>query len=423
MVAMAEENPGSFPYSDTVTRLPWIDGLKGLAILGIVLYHVALALFGVPPFDHPKDYWLPLADRFAKLQPLSYDSPISFLLINALRYLSWLGYQGVNLFLVLSGFGLTWSVVRRLSAEHGNINLNWTQFYQRRLWRIFPLYWAGHVLFLVTFVLVRQPPQIAPVDGRFYLSLAAVRFLPETFFYIAPAWWYVGLIWQLYLVFPVLWVWLHRKGLLHFWVGTAAITLVSRYVLLVLVGHHTEMWSMGALFVTRLFEFSFGMGLAYCLARQPDGLERFRQNNRLLLAALPVYLLALALSFTVVGAVFAQSLITVSLFGILLFLYQRVLMPVRPLSRLTGWLGVQSYGLMILHQPVLWGFIFWGVDRFQPFGLFLALLGVFLILTVLSSAFFGAVVERISGFVAQTATALLRNAETRSTGRDVRYKA
>ena len=288
-----------------------------------------------------------------------------------------------------------------------------------RICRLLSIY----LFFLLSYTLVGQPPGIAPLDSRFYLSLAGLRFLPETFFYISPAWWYVWLVLQLYLVFPVLWAWLRRKGLLHFWLGTAAITLVSRFVLLIIVGNNREMWSMGALFVTRLFEFTLGMGLAYWLARQPDGLERLWQRRWPLMIACLVYPLALALSFTVVGSIVSHSLIAVSLFGITYVLSQHVLMPVKRLEELTGWLGEQAYGLMILHQPILWGFIFWGMDRLKPYGLFLALLALFSILTVLGSAAFSAAVERVSGWAAQAVSALWLLVVGRRAARSVKREA
>jgi peptidoglycan/LPS O-acetylase OafA/YrhL len=367
-----------------------------------MLYHVALLLFGIPPFDHPKDGWLPLVERLAQLQPVPHETLSGKLFLNLFRDLSWLGYQGVHLFLVLSGFGLTWSLARRSLPAGADADVNWGQFFQRRLWRVFPLYWASHLFFLLSYILVGQPPGIAPLDSRFYLSLAGLRFLPETFFYISPAWWYVWLVLQLYLVFPVLWAWLRRKGLLHFWLGTAAITLVSRFVLLIIVGNNREMWSMGALFVTRLFEFTLGMGLAYWLARQPDGLERLWQRRWPLMIACLVYPLALALSFTVVGSIVSHSLIAVSLFGITYVL---------------------SQGLMILHQPILWGFIFWGMDRLKPYGLFLALLALFSILTILGSAAFSAAVERVSGWAAQAVSALWLLVVGRRAARSVKREA
>jgi peptidoglycan/LPS O-acetylase OafA/YrhL len=400
-------------------RLPWLDPIKGLAILGIMLYHVALLLFGIPPFDHPKDDWLPLVERLAQLGPVPHETLSGRLFLNLFRDLSWLGYQGVHLFIVLSGFGLTWSQIRR--SPVADVDLR--QFYRRRLGRIFPRYWAGHLFFLLTYVLVGWPGWIAPLDSRFLLSLAGLRFLPQTLFYVAPAWWYVWLILQLYLVFPLLWAWLRRKGLLHFWFGTAAITLVSRFALLIVVGDNREMWSMGALFVTRLFEFTFGMGLATWLARQPDGLERLWSRRWPLAIACLAYLLALALSFTVAGSIVAHSLIAVSLFGMAYIFSRYVLASVKGLRQVTSWLGKQSYGLMILHQPLLWGFIFWGRDRIQPYGLFLALLALFSILMVLGSAAFGLVVQRASSWAIQAVSVLWLFVASRRAAPSVKHEA
>jgi peptidoglycan/LPS O-acetylase OafA/YrhL len=401
-------------------RLLWLDSIKGLAILGIILYHTVLIICGPHPFDHPKDDWLPLVERLAQLQPRPHDTLVACLSLNALRYVGWLGYQGVHLFLVASGFGLTWSLARRSLAA----DLDLRQFLRRRLWRVFPIYWAAHFFFLLFQALVGQfvdQPRISLLDGRFYLSLAALRFLPETFFYISPAWWYVWLILQLYMVFPALWAWLRRKGLRHFWIGTIAITLVSRFVLLIIVGSNREIWSMGIFFVTRLFEFTFGMGLAYWLAQQPNGLERLWRKRWPLLVACLSYPLALALSFTVVGSVVSHSLIAVSLFGITYAVSQYGLLATKYLRQVGGWLGKQSYGLMILHQPILWWFIpqVWGQ---LPYALFSILLALTVILCVLGSAAFSATVERVSGWAAQAASALWLLAVDRRTARSANHK-
>ncbi|MER3458142.1 MAG: hypothetical protein C4309_05480 [Chloroflexota bacterium] len=330
--------------AEGATRLAWVDSIKGLAILGILLYHVVILIFDIPPFDHPKDDWLPLAERIARLQPRPHETLAISLLANVLRYLGWLGYQGVHLFLVLSGFTLAYSLARRLPTA----DTNWRQFFQRRLWRLLPLYWAGHFFFLVFQALVGQlvaQPKISLLDSRFHLSLVGVRFLPTTFAYISPAWWYFGLIVQLHLVFPLLWIWLQRKGLLHFWIATATITLVSRFIALIIVGNQREMWSMGALFATRLFEFTFGMGLAYWLVHRPESLKHLWQKRWPLVAAGLAYLLALALSFTVVGSIVAHSLIAVSLFGISHAFSQYSLSSVKLLEQIIG---------RMVRQTVLW---------------------------------------------------------------------
>ena len=372
------------------THLDWLDPIKGIAIAGVVWYHIAILLYGVPPFDHVKETWLPLADRLARMAPVPNDALATFFLVNAFRYIGWLGYQGVGLFLALSGFGLAWSQLR--SGPSPEIDLR--DYFLRRVWRVFPIYWAGHLFFLVFHALTGQP-DVSASDPRFYLSLAGVRFLPETFYTISPAWWYVGLIVQLYVVFPLLWKALMRWGLVRFWIGTAAITLIARAAGFAFLDRHLEMWSMGAIFVTRLFEFAFGMGLAWLLARQPERTERALLRRRTIAAAAGVYALALACSFTVAGQIVAHMLIAVSLFTLTYALSRRLLTRAWPVRRASVWLGEQSYPLMILHQPILWWFIPIGLAALPSYPTFIAALMALTAIVALGSGAFGAIVEHV----------------------------
>jgi peptidoglycan/LPS O-acetylase OafA/YrhL len=326
------------------TSFFWIDAMKGFAILWIILYHAALVLFVVPgyfhPFDHPKDSWPGIGERIIALVPLDIGG-VTGLLSNTIRYFSWLGYQGVHLFLVLSGLGLALSVARRGGA------LDLGQFYRRRLFRIFPEYWAAHVFFLVTYLLIGTP-WVDPVSYMTAMSLAGMRFLPETFSYIATAWWYVGLIIQLYLIFPLLWAWLQRFGTRHFLIGTAIITIVMRFVTLLLLDVRIEYWSMGVLFTNRLFEFCLGMALGLQLASDPEWLSRILQ--RWWLVALGLYLLGLAASLSVIGSVVAPLLIAAGIFGLL---YQFIHLLPSLAQRLFVRIGLISYAIYLLHHPII----------------------------------------------------------------------
>lgn len=376
--------------------LDWLDPLKGLAIAGIVLYHVTLLLYGIPPFDHVKETWLPLAERLAQLSPLPNESLAASLLTNAFRYSGWLGYQGVSLFLTLSGFGLTYSLARR--SAQAEINLG--EYFKRRALRLLPVYWAAHAFFLLFNALTGQP-HISPADSHFYLSLAGLRFLPDTFYYVSPAWWYVWLILQFYVAFPWLWRWLRRRGLKEFWIGALALTLAARTAALLLLDGHLEMLSMGAIFVTRLFEFGFGMGLAYRLSQQPDALDRFARKRWAAAAALIGYLAALACSLTREGQIVAHALYGVCLFWIAYSLTRWLAPRARPPIRALAWLGRQSYPLMILHQPILWWFIPLGLALTPSYPLFLVLLAGFTVVVVLGAGVLGATVDRLTESMAR----------------------
>jgi peptidoglycan/LPS O-acetylase OafA/YrhL len=121
-----------------VPRLAWIDQMRGLSMLWIILNHVVEPIFGSAPIGWPAKNWVPLTDRLALLQPL--DVGAWSIPVNIIRYLGWLGDQGVSLFLILSGFGITWSILHR----HKNRRLSVKSFLYHRLSAIYPMWLVSH---------------------------------------------------------------------------------------------------------------------------------------------------------------------------------------------------------------------------------------------------------------------------------------
>lgn len=176
-------------------RVPGIDLLRGLCIVGVVLHHINLRI------------------HFR-------DSSLGQLLGPAAnRALFWNGYYGVRVFFVISGFLITsWSLKRwgRLSQ------LNLRQFYQMRFARIMPCL-TGLLLVLVLldrlgiprFVINTQHTSLARA------SIAALTFhvnwLEAKTGYLPASW---DVLWSLsveevfYIVFPLLCMLLRKQALL-----------------------------------------------------------------------------------------------------------------------------------------------------------------------------------------------------------------
>ncbi len=148
-------------------RQTWIDLLKGGAILWILVNHAAEAVFGSPYFGNPSAAWPPLSERVAQLAPVSgwgwFDIPA-----NLFRYTGWVGDQGVQLFIVASGFGLTWSLLAK-GADH----VDGKAFFLRRAARLMPLWWGAHLAFCVVRWLTGVGP--FPTDGAFWASFVGIR--------------------------------------------------------------------------------------------------------------------------------------------------------------------------------------------------------------------------------------------------------
>jgi peptidoglycan/LPS O-acetylase OafA/YrhL len=108
------------PRAGAPGHLPVLDGIRGLAILLVLVHHQTILRF-TTPFDR-----------------------IVFRLTD-------LGWCGVDLFFVLSGFLITGVLLDAKGSPHYFRN-----FYARRTLRIFPLYYA--VVFFSLVILPRLPP-------------------------------------------------------------------------------------------------------------------------------------------------------------------------------------------------------------------------------------------------------------------------
>ncbi len=181
----------------TKPRLDYIDGVRGLAAIYIVIHHLFLNLY--PVIWHPEAkaafnaaWWAPAA---------------GWLL---------LGHYAVGAFIVLSGYCLMMPV-----ARDGALRGDWQGFYTRRLARILPTYYAAIVFCLLV-------DYFGHVGGHIRFKDVVVHaFLINNWLSndaINGAFWFIATQAQLYLLFPAL-VWL-RFRLGAVW-ATLALVAVS----------------------------------------------------------------------------------------------------------------------------------------------------------------------------------------------------
>jgi peptidoglycan/LPS O-acetylase OafA/YrhL len=252
------------------------------------------------------------------------------------------GPQAVGVFLLLSGFSLTLGLHKSAPGKQ-----RWTAWYGRRLLRLFPLYWAAHLIYLISPFINRT----GPIDYRFLLSLLGDRVWPADtmFFYLNPSWWFFGLLLELYLVFPVLYRLLQRLGLAVFLCICAAITIGSRYLIFGVLEANGN-FLMGAFFGCRLWEFAAGMVLGALFSQQPLTVEKMLFSWPMLASGLFLYLLGGASYRPGLTLAFTDGLIGTGLFIIVaqasrLFERMAVIGPLLPVA------GMYSFGIYLLHQP------------------------------------------------------------------------
>ncbi|HEX5479179.1 MAG TPA: acyltransferase [Dehalococcoidia bacterium] len=189
-------------------RVPWLDGMRGLAVLLVMAVHL------------PSVTRVPSPSRFDR----------------AVTMLSQNGWIGVDLFFVLSGMLITGILL----DTKGSIGY-WRRFYVRRVLRIFPLYYA----FLIAVFMLA--PLMYPSEGG---AVAELRHA-ETWFalYLTNGWvaarhgvdfnlfgtgpvWSLSVEEQFYLLWPFVVLLLSRRGLTVFCVGLVVFAAALRLVLL-----------------------------------------------------------------------------------------------------------------------------------------------------------------------------------------------
>jgi peptidoglycan/LPS O-acetylase OafA/YrhL len=262
------------------------------------------------------------------------------------------GFLGVNLFLVLSGFCLYYPVVAR-----GRAHAPYPGFLRARILRIWPPYLASLALLWIGVSLggAFRYLSFTPVAGwdvaihAFFLHNLHNR----TIWSINGAYWSLALEWQLYLVFPITLAVLRRWKVAGLFLGTALLALLFPLTVQKAVGTSSlfEGWwsvvfnSMPA----RLFEFSAGVVVAE-LAVQ----KRLPRRLWLALGALVwlpvVYLVQVSKVLPPPLDNLACGLSFASLVGLV------VSMPTsKPsiLLKFAAWVGGISYSLYLVHQPLL----------------------------------------------------------------------
>lgn len=195
--------------------MPELDGLRALAILAVLAFHL----------ETP---WVSL------------------------------GWAGVPLFFVLSGFLITGIL---LDAKGGPGYLR--NFYARRALRIFPIYYVTLFAVAVVALLLGQNVDSLPlylIYAQNYL-LGATNFSPD--FPVAfNHSWSLAIEEQFYLLWPLIVLWLSRRKLLVLTIVLFALGFSSRAVLLVTTGNAAL---MEASLPGQLDALSAGAGLAVLL--------------------------------------------------------------------------------------------------------------------------------------------------------------
>jgi len=324
-------------------RVTELDGVRGMAILFVLLWHyVGIPLSPAGIHLNP-DQWIP-------------SIKLSMILLRS----------GVDLFFVLSGFLITGILI-----DHRASRIYYRPFFARRICRIFPLY---YVLFLIfagaRFAGVRGPFFDGPIPLMSYATMTQNYFMAGYGTYGAiwlGATWSLAIEEQFYLLFPFV-VRHSRRSLPWLFV----VGIVGAPALRIWCYHHfgNDDFAAYTWLPCRLDSLCWGAIVA-CTLRTSIGVN-FLQRYRSALAVVFVVLLAGAV---ILDAALARDIgYHMSIWGhtLLAILYASFIVLVvlnagRDITRLFRWrplcdLGRISYGVYLTHGIIL-AFVFAAFSR------------------------------------------------------------
>ncbi len=217
------------------SRLGVINGLRGLAIIAVLLHHL---------YGQTADWgWRQVAGISLPL-----FSPAS----NA--------WQGVGLFFVLSGFVLflPYAEGTRSIATFGDV----LTFYKRRFLRLYPLYYLNVLISMVFFA--RLEPTLHGVGEVACMATGLFPYCGNFFSRFNWVLWSLSLEICFSLIFPLLVVFYKRYGMARLFVVCSLIAWPTQYVGMRFNHEHVIKDSV----LGRLADFAVGMLVAYLFVQQ-----------------------------------------------------------------------------------------------------------------------------------------------------------
>lgn len=253
------------------------------------------------------------------------------------------GALGVDIFVILSGYLLALSCLRKESVQ-------WVPFLKKRFLRIAPLYWFAIISILFLESLIGDGGEIINMQSVLYHFLG-IHGLTQYIFDLQGAWWFLTLILQLYLVFPVAWYISKKFRFSTVLISSLTLTILARFVPFANVDGNYSLFAF-------LPDFIIGIGMAnklpklectlsikgalYCIVALLAFVAGIQQDTTIIFG----YAYGLLRPFVSFGLFLAMCYVCN------LFLLHHDML-VQPLSTY----GKYSYAIYLFHRPLIYKWV------------------------------------------------------------------
>lgn len=301
----------------TSGRIPEIDGLRAIALILVLFYHFKFTFLSVPG-----------------------------------------GFLGVDIFFVISGFVIT----RKIWFDLGNSTFRIFDFYKSRVVRLFPSFFLTLIITAIFASIILLPDELSSFTTSYISSFGLFSniyfwrntgyFNPSVDFIPLIHIWSLSVEEQYYLIFPFI-VILLFKSRKSPKVALGLLFLTTLFLYLALANHFPV--ATFYLLPFRIWEFVLGSVIAIIVQKGSNRTIVRNQYRELISILSLIVILALNIFYDRVSldAQYTQ-LIVVTTSGFLLLFFSQTSYVNQFLNlRLLQSIGLASYSIYLVHQPVL----------------------------------------------------------------------
>lgn len=340
--------------------LAWIDQVKGIAILAIVIFHFLQNY----PF---RTSWVNILYQLG---------------IKA-------GFAAVAIFFVIAGFNTSYVLARKLELKQA---INWKEWLGKRLLRMYPTYWLAIAVTLILYALFNSS-KIISLSELFLIAIGYPNYRLDRL--INPGFWFFSVILQFYLIAPLIFKITRYNAQKILWLGMSVAASI-KLACLTIIPSNTELFEFlhQLYFVgSYLFDICLGIYWGFIFYKY----QAFRSVDIINSVGIFTVGLMLYVGLSLKGIDFSYNLGFDMLFTPLFFLIcywifspvARQKFPNIKILPLTI-LGRYSYQVYLVHQPLLFVLLPMGSSQklfATPIGLGIFLVAIAIALFVYISGF------------------------------------